>query len=248
MAINEELKQNLLASTKQTILVQSRIEFTELLKDLDGKEELQEIAEYLLVNGFDRLASDNPINMTDVIWSLNQTFQELVHSFKEEVHFSVDEVEDTRFGENVSEQVGQMIRFINFIRILESIDKDNPSRKELMLNLKDIKNWIFSNRKDYPPRDGIWALSFKNLEKLGRQEKKGFEAYYTGGLVEIVRTIANKKRHKNAFPKNFKTDFNFYDDFPQILGIYNLSLYAFIEMVEAWVSIKPFLMEYDEKV
>ena len=50
-------KQELLENTKQTILLNAKIEFAELIRDLEGNEDLQELADYLFNDGFERLSS-----------------------------------------------------------------------------------------------------------------------------------------------------------------------------------------------
>ena len=167
----------------------------------------------------------------------------LVNAFKENIGLEKEESDET-FGENITEQIGQLIRFINFIKCLENIDPDGLQFKELATHIKEIKELIFTNRKDWMPSHEDWAQNFKSMERDARNQKKGFETYYTSGLVELIRTVYNKKRHRNAFPKSFVTEFNFYDDFHQIIGIYNLGVYAFIELVEAWVSINSFIDDH----
>lgn len=236
----EEIKAILLQNTQNTILQNANTEFTELLQKLNGNEELQQIAQHLFEEGFRRLSSPSERVMKDLITVLSETFFDLVNSFKDDIGMEVDNSEES-FGENITEQIGQMIRFVNFIKFLENIDPDGIQFKELILHLKEIKEFIFNNRKDWMPTYQDWAQSFKQMERDARNQKKGFETYYTSGLVEIIRTVYNKKRHRNAFPKSFVTEFNFYDDFHQIIGIYNLGVYSFIELIEAWVSINPFI-------
>jgi len=238
-------KQELLENTKQTILLNAKKEFVELIRELDGDEDLQELADYLFNNGFERLSSDNSRVMRDLIWNLSQGFLDLINAFKISIGYKPTDSDENAFGENLTEQIGQMIRFINFIKFMQNSDPETILWKELKKNMKEIKEFIFSNRCSWMPSNELWSLQFKKMEKETRKQKNGFETYYMSGLAEIIRTISNKKRHRNAFPKTFKTDFNFYDDFHQIIGIYNLALYSFIEMVEAWVSIKPFLIQYE---
>lgn len=115
---------------------------------------------------------------------------------------------------------------------------------KIISNLSEIKSYIFSNTPDWNPTRESWSREFKDIEKKSRRPKNGYETYYASGLVEIIRTISNKKRHSNSFPKEFNTEFNFHDDFHQIIGVYNLALYSFIELIEAWISIKSFIDEH----
>jgi len=233
------VKQELLENTKQTILLNAKLEFAKLIEELEGDEDLQGLAEYLFNEGFERLSSDNERVMKDLIWNLSQSFLDLVNLFKMSIGYKPIEND-----KNISEQIGQMIRFINFVKFMQNYDSDTFLWKELKKNIKEIKEFIFNNRCSWLPRTELWSDSFGKMENIARKKKNGFETYYMGGISEIIRTISNKKRHRNAFPKSFKTDFNFFDDFHQIIGIYNLAVYSFIEMIEAWVSIKPFLEQY----
>ena len=236
--------QTLIDITEYTTLLNARSEFSELLPSLDGNEEIYEISIYIFDHGFTILSSENSITMKDIVWVLNQGFMGFIDAFKISIAITPDKEEKRDY--NIYSQMKQTIRFINFIKYMQkSNDQEYPLWKELNNNIRDIKNFIFENTFDWKPSYQIWAESFKTMEKKTIRDKNGFETYYMAGLAEIIRTISNKKRHKNAYPKKFITDFNFYDDFNQLLGIYNLAIYAFLEMVEAWVSIKPFLDRYD---
>ena len=48
------------------------------------------------------------------------------------------------------------------------------------------------------------------------------------------------------YPKSFKT-IDFYDDVEIQLSIYNLTLFAFLELLEAWASVSDFVTETMKK-
>ncbi|WP_143744122.1 hypothetical protein [Methanohalophilus portucalensis] len=239
----DSLKEVLLQNTQQTIMLNSQNEFSYLLDKIGGNEDLQDVGQYLFEEGYRRLASDSQFVMEDLIVILSEVFYRLTDSFKE--YIVVENISD----KNVSVRVGQLIRFFNFINALKKAPSYtsiiNPREVNLLeSNLDEIKVFIFANSVDWKPNREYWGKQYKDLEKLSYSKNIGYEPYYAAGVVEIIRTISNKKRHPAAFRKNFETTFNFYNDFHQMIGVYNLSLYAFIELLEAWVSLKPFIDNY----
>lgn len=243
----DTLKQILLQNTHQTIMVNSQNEFSQLLYKLGGNEDLQEVGQYLFEEGYRRLSSENQVVMEDLIEVLSKAFLTLTDSFKEYI-----EIEDLS-DKNISLRVGQLVRFFNFIQALRKTDsyprEINPrSVTTLKSNFEEIKEFIFGHDVWWKPHQEIWGQEFKELECLSHRKGIGYESYYAAGIVEIIRTISNKKRHPHAFYKDFETEFNFYNDFHQMIGVYNLSLYAFIELVEIWVSLKPFMDTHINKL
>ena len=232
------LNQMLLQNTNQTILYNAQKEFSKQLEQLGGNEDLQKVGEYFFEDGYRRLSSGNEYIMKDLIVVLSQTFERLVDNFKLLIEF-----ENTR-DNNLSVQVGQLVRFYNLILILMRSDSSSSDIINIISNLSEIKDFIFGNKPDWNPRYESWSKELKYIER----QKNGYETYYASGLVEIIRTISNKKRHPNAFTKDFSTVFNFHDDFHQIIGVYNLALYSFIELIEAWISIESFIDEHRDDI
>src|SRR3989338_1351700 len=202
--VSEEFKGILLQNTQNTIILNAQNEFTKLLDKLDGNEELQKIAQHLFDEGFRRLSSPSERVMKDLITVLSETFLDIVNVFKDDIGLGKEESET--FCENITEKIGQLIRFINFIKYLENISPDGAEFKILIARVKDFRNFIFIERTYWKPKNEDWAKDFKKMESSSKNQKKGFETYYTSGLVEIIRTVYNKKRHRNAFPKSFVTE------------------------------------------
>lgn len=232
------LNQMLLQNTNQTILYNAQKEFSKQLEQLGGNEDLQNVGEYFFEEGYRRLSSANEYIMKDLIEVLSHTFGTLVDSFKSFIEF-----ENTR-NDNLSIQIGQLVRFYNLIVTLMKSDPSSSDTINIISNSSEIKDYIFSNKPYWNPKHEGWSKEFRYIE----HQKNGYETYYASGLVEIIRTISNKKRHPRAFTKEFNTEFNFHDDFHQIIGVYNLALYSFIELIEAWVSIKPFIDEHRDDI
>jgi hypothetical protein len=229
------LNQLLLQNTSQTILYNTKLEFSKLLTQLDGNEDLQKIGSYFFEEGYRRLSSQDKHIMDDLVEVLSKAFFEMVSDFK-----AYADIEERHDG-NITVKVGQLVRYFNFIQCIINSDKNSRDIKYLISKLDEIEEFIFNNNVGWNPKEESWSREFKFLERAANNTKIGYEPYYALGVVEIIRTISNKKRHSNAFPKKFNTQFNFYNDFHQIIGVYNLALYSFIELIEAWVCVKPFL-------
>ncbi len=230
----EGLNHLLLQNTSQTILFNAQNEFSKLIEQLDGNEDLLSVSKYFFEEGYRRLSSENNDVMDDLIEVLSKAFLRLVSNFEDYIEVDVEN------DYNITEKIGRFIRFINLIQAITS-KKEDMEIKFLIKNIGEIKEFILNNYANKQPHEQNWAPQFKRLERNSFNKRKGYEPYYATGVVEIIRTISNKKRHPHAFPKQFNTNFNFYNDFHQIIGVYNLALYSFIELIEAWVSVKPFI-------
>lgn len=234
----KSLNQLLLQNTSQTILFNTQNEFSKLITKLDGNEDLLCVSEYFFKVGYERLSSENKYVMDDLIEVLSTAFKSLVENFLIYVEVEVEE------DYNLTIQVGQLVRFLNFVQAMMKFKPNDMRIKPLISNINEITEFIFNRYSYVKPRDQDWAGYFNDLESNSNKYKTGYEPYYATGVVEIIRTISNKKRHPRAFPKEFNTDFNFYNDFHQMIGVYNLALYSFIELTEVWVSVKPFIDQH----
>lgn len=235
----ESLNQLLLKNTSQTILFNVQEEFSKLLEQLDGNEDLKDVAKYFFEEGFRRLSSKNEYIMGDLIEVLSKVFMDLATNFT--VYADVEVTRDY----NIGIKVGQLIRFFNFIQSIANSNNKKREIESLINHITEIKKFIFNNHFTKKPHQEDWSTEFKNLERISNSKKIGYETYYAAGVLEIIRTISNKKRHPKAFPKKFNTQFNFYNDFHQMIGVYNLALYSFIELIEAWVSVKLYIDTLD---
>lgn len=204
-------------------------EFESIGEQIDV-EEIKNTASYLFEEIPKKCIDDNPKVFNEIPAALNDCFRDLV----EELKTQLGVITGTQ-GDNIYNLINQFIRFVNFIYDLEYVKSKNPFiYKNLITNFNEIVLFIFSNKAHIRPYEKTWAQYFEQNEKY-------YEAFYLVGICELIRTSYNKKKHKGAFPRNFFTVFDFYHDFDVIISLYNLSLMAFLELIEVWIHIFDFM-------
>ncbi|MFW6383109.1 MAG: hypothetical protein ACOCZQ_00540 [Nanoarchaeota archaeon] len=233
------IREELLHITQITSLNNAQTEFQYLLKDLEGNEEIRQVGEHLFQCLTGDLSSSNKKRNNGMVWGMYDSFKGLSEELKTTINIDPNLI-PTEVSDNISSEMGQLVRFINFIRFMDK-ETEDVVYKDIQKNIKSIKLFIFHNRPEWKPKKEIWAESFKDMEKRTTKGKMGFEPFYVLGFADLLRTASNKKRHPRAFNKSFKSDFDFFFDYQQLISLYNLSLYSFIELLEAWASIKPYL-------
>jgi len=193
-------------------------------------EEIKNTASYLFEYIPKKYIDDNPKILNEIPAALNDCFRDIIEELKNQLGI----ITGTQ-GDNIYNLINQFIRFVNFICDLKYAKSKNPFiYKNLITNFNEIVLFIFSNKSHIHPYEKTWAQYFE-------QNGKDYEAFYLVGICELIRTSYNKKKHKAAFPRNFFTDFDFYHDFDVIISLYNLSLMAFLELIEAWIYIFDFM-------
>jgi hypothetical protein len=235
------LKRKLLENTKKVVLFNTKAEFNKQISKLEH-EELADIGQYLFEEGFRRISSTSYRTQHDLIEVLTRSFGDLRKEFRNYLNVH------GKFQGTVADYVGQIIRYLNFIKRLQNLEEESVLENILLENLKEITEFIFTKKRYMKPNtfnepdSEDWAEALIYIEK-DFFNKNGYEAYYAAGLAEIIRTMSNKKRHIEAYPINFETDLDFYYDYSQMISIYNLAIYSFIELLGTWISVKPFIEE-----
>lgn len=236
----------------------AKAEFKALLAELGGNEKIEDAAQYLF-GGCERLKGNVRSNK-ELPGVVVEVFKDLTEEFKEYVGYNSgigEEWDGQRYdgandaseiSDNLGLLVGQMVRYIDLMYCMRAFNQDGDFDK-LLEHSDDIKRFIFSNRPDWMPSDRYadqleWYREFKSITSLGRSKKQGFEPYLVTQLSESARKMFNKIKHRYSFPKRFKTEIPFYDDYFLILSLYVTAVLAFIELMEAWVNIKPYFEEH----
>lgn len=242
----------LLKNTKTILLSNTTIELRKQIDILDGNEELVEISKHLFEDGFSRISSENPRDRKQIVWVLFHSFQDLTLVFKEYLQV------EGEFDGNVYDYVKQIIRYFDFIKRLENLDEEDTRRNVLIYYLKEITEYIFNKPSYFKPQmpkgNDVDQAEIKYLKRLNVDRwqnafyalkySKGYETYYAAGLIEIIRTMSNQRRHPYAYRENFVESLDFYYNYSQMISVYNLAIYSFIELLEAWISVKPFLEKH----
>lgn len=243
---SERNKTLILEITTSVILDEAKAEFKDLIEVLEGNEEVIKAFEHLCKEGYERLSTTD-MNMKECVWTINQAFSEIITEFKD--YISLDFYDgETVEATNIEQKIGQVIRYIDFIRCLRMFYniQEDIDVKTMSDYAKEVKDFIFSTRPYRYPNDRDWADSFFKLTEVkGRDRaiKPGFEPYYMKGMIEFIKSMSDRERHEDGYIERF-TAFNFYDDPIQVICVYNLSIYAFIEFIEAWANIRPFIEEH----
>ena len=249
----ERNKQLILDLTTNIIRSEAETEFNEILKTINDDEEVKKAYVHLLNEGYERL-STTEMNMGQCVWVINKAFSTLISEFKDYISldfYDGEEIDAT----NIEQKIGQVVRYIDFIQCIRTFSKsdDFGDQKDVKILFKyagPIKEYIFRYRPYKFPNNGDWADSFFRItEARGRDraKKPGYEPFYIKGMIDFIKAMSDRERHEDGFVDRFKT-FNFYNDPIQVISVYNLSIYAFLEFVESWGDIRPFIEEHSEEL
>jgi hypothetical protein len=229
----------LLQELQQKILPPICQEFRKQIELLEGNQKIANIAEDLFE---DAPMSLEKYRRTDMGSKLEKCFIDLILELKDVIgaHF----FHNPKIS-NLSQRVSQYHWFIDVLCCLKNYEKNEDTEHPIKDSINEIVKYIFThkeNRRMYKVYE-TWAPSLKIICDYSYKNYLNYEPYYSKGICEVIRTIRNKENHPEGFARSFVPEFNFHTEFYTLFSVYVISLYAFIEMIEAFTSNMDFMKE-----